>query len=127
VTAGLLRITSKLAAVTDRPLQTFRGNKKPLLMREEVGKTIVLFSFSPTLSRQAGFGTSIGLASNRLPWLHRASPSATLHEIRCINGCGYIDSLSESCQYFCLSISKNRISSLRFWCLTGRLNPLYGI
>ena len=26
--------------------------------------------------------------SNRLPWLHRASPSATLHETRYINGCG---------------------------------------
>jgi hypothetical protein len=29
--------------------------------------------------------------SNRLPWLRRASPSATLNEIRQINGCGYID------------------------------------
>src|SRR6185436_19518533 len=35
---------------------------------------------------------------NRLPWFHRASPSTTRNEIRCINECGYIDLPIRRCQ-----------------------------
>jgi len=59
--------------------ETLWGNKKPLLAGEEV-KNDSGSSHFPRHELRAGFGTSIELASNRLPWRLRASPSATLHE-----------------------------------------------
>lgn len=67
------------------------GNKKPLLIEEKrcglYGQA--LFSSSPEHLLRAGFSTCHRrLRSDRLPWLHWASPSATRDESVHINGYG---------------------------------------
>jgi ADP-ribose pyrophosphatase YjhB (NUDIX family) len=68
-------------------------------VREEV-EIRPLFSFFPDHNRGWTWhlvipsvitAPAVQKARDRLPWRLRASPSATLYEIRYINGCGYID------------------------------------
>ena len=62
------------------PTISFPGNKKPLLMARRGDKICARFSFSPDTRRGWNWHLAAPNAFNRLPWRHRASPSATLHE-----------------------------------------------
>jgi len=66
----------------------FRETKKPLPTREEAA--LLSPSHLPYAIR-VGWNWHLATPEayrSRLPWLHRASPSATHHEIRYINGYG---------------------------------------
>jgi hypothetical protein len=71
------------------------AKKSPFSLREEVAiqQTLLIFARWTGKKRlacvRAGIGTWRGrLCCRRLPWFHRASPSATLNEIRYINEYG---------------------------------------
>jgi hypothetical protein len=57
---------------------------------------------------------ALNIVFNRLPWLRRASPSATLHETVVSTDADKLIAKAEMSIIFSSTLSKSRISSLRF-------------